>query len=335
MRAWRVHELGEPATALVLGDVPLPEPGAQQVRVRVAAAALNFSDDLLCRGRYQLRPPLPFTPGMEVSGVVDAAGSGVSREIARPGARVMARTRLPSGGLAEYALADEQGLFRVSEAMSDAEAAGLIIPYHTTHVALHRRARLEAGETLLVHAGAGGLGSAAIQLGVAAGARVFATAGGAAKVKLCRELGAEIAIDYRDQDFAGIVKEATAGEGVDVVYDSVGGDTFDRSRRCLAWEGRLLVVGFSSGRIPEAPANHVMLKSYSVVGVYLARYGERAPALLDEVHEDLLRLHAEGHVAPLIHREIPLEEAASALADLADRRTVGKVVVAVDRQSSS
>jgi NADPH2:quinone reductase len=276
MRGWRVHGVGEPADVLKLGEAPVPEPGHAQVRIRVRAAALNFADDLVCRGRYQVRPEPPFTPGLEATGILDALGSeaDLAGSLER-GDRVMATLALPHGGLAEYALADAVNVYPATAGISDAQAAGLLIPYQTTHVALHRRARLEAGETLLVHAGAGGMGSAAIQLGRAAGARVFATAGGPEKVRLCRGLGAEIAIDYRDQDrdqdFARIVNEATEGEGANVIYDPVGGDTFDRSRKCIAWEGRLLIIGFSSGRIADLPTNHALVKNYSVIGIQMGQ----------------------------------------------------------------
>jgi NADPH2:quinone reductase len=183
---------------------------------------------------------------------------------------------------------------------------------------------------LLVHAGAGGVGSAAIQLGLAAGARVLATAGGADKVELCRELGAEVAIDYRSEDFVEVVKEHTDGRGADVIYDPVGGDVFDRSRRCIAWEGRLLVIGFAGGRIPEVPANHVLLKNYSVVGVHWSAYPGRDPDLVAATHAELVRLHGEGAIRPLIGRRVPMAQAAQALADLAGRRTTGKVVVLPD-----
>ena len=177
------------------------------------------------------------------------------------------------------------------------------------------------------------MGSAAIQLGVAAGARVFATAGGPDKVALCKQLGAELAIDYRSEDFVKLVKDATAGAGADVIYDPVGGDTFDRSRKCIAWEGRILIIGFASGRIAELPTNHAMLKNYSVVGVYPARYAEKDRAFLEETHEALLRLLESGAIDPLIHLQVPLEQAATALGQLANRKTVGKVIVQVADES--
>jgi NADPH2:quinone reductase len=331
MRAWSVHRLGEPADVLQLGETDVPEPGPGQVRIRVTTAALNWSDDLVCRGRYQVKPELPFTPGMEGTGSVDAVGTGVDW---KPGQRVMANMALPHGALAEYAIARAENVYRTTDAVSDAQAAGLLIPYQTSHIALHRRGQLQPGETLLVHAGAGGMGSAAIQLGKAGGARVFATAGGAEKVALCRELGADLGIDYLSEDFVEIVNEATDGRGADVIYDSVGGDTFDRSRKCIAFEGRILIIGFSSGRIADLPTNHAMVKNYSVVGVYPARYGELDRPLLGRVHEELLRLLESGAIDPLIRLEVPLEGAAEAIRSLTDRKTVGKVIVHVAGRTS-
>jgi NADPH2:quinone reductase len=328
VRIWRASELGEPADVLRLEDVDDPAPGPGEVAVRVEACGLNFADILLVQGRYQEKPPLPLTPGLEVAGIVEAVGDGVGDGVV-PGARVLA---LPSlgGGLAERVVVPAAAVLRLPASFPSDEAAALHITYQTSHIALHRRAALQAGETLLVHAGAGGVGSAAIQLGRAAGARVLATAGGADKVGLCRELGAEVAIDYRSEDFGAVVQEQTDGRGADVIYDPVGGDVFDRSRRCIAWEGRLLVIGFSSGRIPEVPANHVLLKNYSVVGVHWGPYSSRDPELIRTTHEELVRLHGEGAVRPLIGRRVPMAEAARALVELGGRRTVGKVVVLPD-----
>jgi NADPH:quinone reductase len=328
VRIWRASELGEPADVLRLEDVDDPAPGPGEVAVRVEACGLNFADILLVQGRYQEKPPLPLTPGLEAAGIVEAVGDGVGDGVV-PGARVLA---LPSlgGGLAERVVVPAAAVLPLPASFPSDEAAALHITYQTSHIALHRRAALQAGETLLVHAGAGGVGSAAIQLGRAAGARVLATAGGADKVALCRELGAEVAIDYRSEDFGAVVQEQTDGRGADVIYDPVGGDVFDRSRRCIAWEGRLLVIGFSSGRIPEVPANHVLLKNYSVVGVHWGPYSSRDPELIRTTHEELVRLHGEGAVRPLIGRRVPMAEAAQALVELGGRRTVGKVVVLPD-----
>jgi NADPH2:quinone reductase len=315
MRAWRVHQLGDPS-AMTLDDVPTPTPGEGQVLVRVRAAALNFPDVLMAAGLYQERPPLPYVPGIELCGEIEGTGQ-----------RVLGAPSGGTGAFAEYALMDADRAWPVPDGMPDEKAAALYLTYQTGHVGLHRRARLQAGEWLLVHAGAGGVGSAAIQLGKAAGARVVATAGGAEKVQVCRDLGADHVVDYTAEDFVPVVKEVTGGHGADVVYDPVGGDVFDRSRRCIAFEGRLVVVGFTSGRIPEIPANHVLVKNYSVVGLHWGLYRQHEPAIFGVVHDELTRLHEDGRIDPLVSRVLPLEEAPGALGALASRGTVGKVVL--------
>lgn len=324
VRALRVHELGEPGTVLRLEEVPEPEPRPGGVRVAVAAGALNFPDVLICRGGYQVKPPLPFTPGAEVAGTVTALGEGVDPTLL--GRRVIAVPDFGPGGFTEVTLARASQVFPIPDSLPDVEAAALHVTYQTGHLALHRRAGLRAGETLLVHAGAGGVGSAAIQLGLAAGARVIATAGGPEKVAILRDLGAEIAIDYRSEDFVEIVKDATGGEGADVIFDPVGGDTFDRSRKCIAFEGRILVIGFTSGRIPEAPANHALVKNYSVVGVHWGLYNTKDPDRVHAIHEELVALHARGAVRPQVSEVIGLAAVPAALERLAARRTTGKVV---------
>jgi NADPH2:quinone reductase len=315
MQAWQVHENGEPSEVMRLEDVETPTPGDGRILLKVRAANINFPDALLCRGQYQVRPPLPFTPGVEICGETE------------DGRRVIANPALPYGGFAEYAVADAAAVLPAPEALDDAEAAALHIGYQTGWFGLHRRAGLEAGETLLVHAAAGGVGSAAVQLGKAAGATVIATAGGERKVEVCRSLGADHAIDYTTEDFVSVVKDVTDGRGADVVYDPVGGDVFDSSRRCIAFEGRLVVVGFTSGRIPEAPANHVLVKNYSVVGLHWGLYRQMDPPRIGMVHEELTRLVEDGLIDPLVSDVLPLEEAPRALAALADRGTVGKVVL--------
>ncbi|BBL78360.1 oxidoreductase [Rubrobacter xylanophilus] len=325
MRAWRVHENGEPERVLRLEEIEEPSPGPGEVLVGVEAVSLNFLDVLLCRGGYQERPEPPFVPGAEASGRVLAAGPETGIE---PGGRVVVLTR-PEGAFAERVAVPAERVFPVPEEMPPEKAAALPIAYQTAHFALHRRAGLEPGETVLVHAGAGGVGSAAIQLARAADARVIATAGSERKLRICRELGAELAIDYRRQDVIGAVKEATGGRGADVVFDPVGGDVFDASRRCVAFEGRLLVIGFAGGRIAEAPTNHVLLKNYSVVGVHWGLYQSVMPGLVREVHEELLRLYASGEIDPLIGDSVSFEELPGALARLGAGRTVGKVVARV------
>lgn len=325
MRAWRVHELGEPADVLRLDDVPEPPPPeGGDVVITVEAVGLNFPDVLLCRGMYQERPPLPFTPGIEVAGTVLAAGPEAGF---RPGQRVLGWPTLPGGGLAERTTLAPGSAYGVPEEMPAEVAAAFFITYQTGEFALHRRAALRAGETLLVHAGAGGVGSAAIQLGKAAGARVIATAGGAEKVAVCRRLGADLAVDYRSEDFVAAVKTATDGRGADVVFDPVGGDVFDASRRCVAFEGRIVVVGFAGGRIAEAPTNHALIKNYAVVGLHWGLYRSQRPSAIAEAHEALLSLYTEGRIDPLIGDLLPLEAAPEALTRLADRRTVGKLVL--------
>jgi NADPH:quinone reductase len=319
MRAWQVHELGEPQDVLRLEDVPEPETHPGMLRLRVDAVALNFPDVLLCRGQYQEKPPLPFTPGLEVCGTV--------LDGPRAGERVLASPGLPRGGMAEQVVVPEVAALPVPDDMPPAKAASMLITYQTGYVGLHRRAQLQAGETLLVHAGAGGVGTAAIQLGLAAGARVIATAGGPDKVQVCRDLGADVVVDYSAEDFVAVVKDVTAGRGADVVYDSVGGDVFDRSRKCIAFEGRIVVVGFAGGRIPEVPANHVLIKNYSVVGLHWGLYRLHDPVVVPRTHEALVQLWRQGAVDPLIGAELPLEDAPAALARLGDRGTVGKVVL--------
>ena len=316
MRAWRVHELGDPSEVMSLDEVDQPTPGEGQVLVKVRAAALNFPDVLMAKGMYQEKPPLPYIPGVELCG-----------EIVGTGQRVIGSPAGGPGAFAEYALMDAAAAFPAPAGLSDEKAASLYLTYQTGYVGLHRRANIAAGDWVLVHAGAGGVGTAAIQLAKAAGATVIATAGGARKTEVCRELGADHVIDYTTEDFVPIVKEVTGGHGADIVYDPVGGDVFDRSRKCIAFEGRIVVVGFTSGRIPEAPANHLLVKNYSVVGLHWGLYRKHDPAVFGMVHEQLTRLVDDGHVDPLVGAAHPLEEAPQALARLASRETVGKVVL--------
>ncbi len=300
---------------MTLDEVDTPTPGAGQVLVKVRAAALNFPDILMAQGTYQEKPPLPFTPGLELCGELEN------------GQRVLGSPSGGPGAFAEYALMDADAAWPVPDGMSDAQAAALYLTYQTGYVGLHRRAHLQPGEWLLVHAGAGGVGTAAIQLGKAAGATVIATAGGERKTRLCADLGADHVIDYLAEDFVARVKEITGGHGADVVYDPVGGDVFDGSTKCIAFEGRLVVVGFTSGRIPAARANHVLVKNYSVVGLHWGLYRKHDPARIGMVHEELCRLFADGKIDPVIGQTLPLDQAQTALAALGDRGTVGKVIL--------
>jgi NADPH2:quinone reductase len=324
VQALRVHELGEPEAVLGLEDVPVPEPAAGEVRIRVRAASLNFPDVLMCRGEYQVKPPLPFTPGAEVAGEIDALGAGVDGLAV--GQRVLAIPSFGNGGFTEYTTAPAAGVFPIVDAMGFPAASALHVVYQTGNLALHRRARLQPGETLLVHAGAGGVGSAAIQLGLAAGARVIATAGGPEKVEVCRKLGAELALDYREQDFVDAVKSFTEGMGADVIYDPVGGDTYDRSTKCIAFEGRILIIGFTGGRFAEARTNHVLIKNYSVVGVHWGLYNMMNPAVITDTHAELMRLFEAGKIDPLVSEKVALADVPAALARLGSRGTYGKLV---------
>ncbi|MDP8974480.1 MAG: NADPH:quinone oxidoreductase family protein [Actinomycetota bacterium] len=323
MRAWQVHELGDPWEVLKLEEVKEPEPGPGEVVVEVEAAALNFFDTLLCRGEYQERPEIPFIPGGEATGTIIAVGEGVDLE---EGLRVIA-TPFPSGGYAEKVTVPAQGgVFPIPDAMPPEAAAALHVAYQSAFFGLHRRANLSEGETVLVHAGAGGVGSAAIQIARAAGARVISTAGGPEKVEICRELGAEIAVDYEEENFVDAVKEATEGRGADVIFDPVGGDVFDLSRRCVAFEGRIVIVGFTGGRIADAPTNHLLVKNYSVVGLHWGLYNKKIPELITETHDALIQLYEDAKIDPLIFETVSFEEVPQKLELLSTRKTYGKLV---------
>ena len=326
MRAWQVHEHGEPAQALRRTDAPPPEPREGQLRVRVAATALGLPDVLMCRGSYPLTPALPFTPGQELVGEVIEAAPGAPAAV---GERVMGVSLFTGGdgGFAQEALLGGSMVFPAPAHLSDAEAAGFVIPYHTAHVGLVRRAGLREGEVLLVLGGAGGTGSAAIQLGRSLGARVIATAGGAEKAAFCERLGAELAIDYREQDVVEAVRQATGGRGADVVYDPVGGEAFAAGAKCIAHEGRLLLIGFASGRWGQPKSADLVFRNYSVVGAMPGSGFEREFNL--SVHEDLMQRCGRGEIRVPIHREFPFEELPEALEEVASRRAQGKVVLRV------
>jgi NADPH2:quinone reductase len=325
MRAWQVTKAGEPGEVLSLVDAPLPEPGPGMLRVRVAACGIGLPDLFMCRGSYALTPELPFTPGQELAGTVTAAGEGCE---ARPGDRVMAVSAffLRHGGFAEEALALDDFAFRVPNSMREVEAAGFVIPYHTAYVGLVRRARLEPGETLLVLGGAGGTGSAAIQLGKAMGAHVITTAGGDDKASFCRKLGADDVVDYHREDIAEFVRDSTAGQGADVIYDSVGGSAFQAATQCISHEGRLLLIGFASGSWGEPNAGHMATHNYSVLGVMPSGY-DRDFKL--GAQERLLEHHAAGRIRVPIDRELPFENLPEGLEMLARKEVRGKLVLAV------
>lgn len=322
MRAWQVKELGEPQDGMELAEVNAPSAKEGQVIIDVEAVSLGFPDLLQVRGGYQVKPPMPFTPGTEIAGTVSAVGEGVTDRAV--GDRVV---WMGAGGLAEQVAAPSFMCFPLPDNMTSPQAACLPLNYGTGIFALDDRGHLKEGQTLLVTAAAGGAGSAAVQLGKAMGARVIGMAGGPAKCQAVLDLGADLAIDYTSEDIVSSVKEATEGKGVDVCYEAVGGDTFDAVRRVIAWDGRLLVIGFTSGRIPDAPANHILLKNYDIVGVHWGARLGRDPEALKKDWDRISDLFATGHLDPLINAVRPLDEAVEALNALGSRKTVGKVVI--------
>ena len=319
MKAWRcTAAMG--LEGLSLGDSPSPIAGEGEVLVRIAAGALNFSDLLMLRGAYQVHPPLPFVPGQEIAGTVD-----MDSKLFRRGDRVAAKVLW--GGFAEQAVAREGMLIRLPPDIPFDEGASLPVIWPTAWIALHERARIRAGEIVLVHAGAGGVGAAAVQLAHAAGARVFATAGGADKLALCRALGAEEAFDYRAGPWLEALLARTGGSGVDVVFDPVGGDTTDLSIKALARNGRLLIVGFAGGTVPAIKANRLLLKNASALGVYWSH--DTDAALVGRALEDVLALRAAGKIRLLVGQRYPFGDLPRALADLEARKTTGKSILAM------
>ena len=339
MKAWRVVRHGRPTEALELKDVERPDPGPGQVRVRVAATACNFNEVDGCYGRYAtVDPPLPYTLGMEAVGVVDAVGEGATRW---QGRRVMATGVGATGAHAEYVLGGQEMLFDCPDMLDDVAGAAFYFPFHVAYVSLIERGRLARGETVLVHAGAGGVGSAAIQLARAHGARVIATAGGSAKLELCAKLGADVTIDYRSEDFVAAVRETTQGRGVDVACDLVGGEITNRTMGCMAYGGRLMMTGFSGGIEAEDEAGllprPMLFGNFSVGGVLMtygdpARYAglglnvvprERGEA----IHAALLRLLEEGAIGPVVGRRVGFEALPVELERMERRETMGRTIL--------
>jgi NADPH2:quinone reductase len=322
MRAIVVEKWTEPADLTVSEiDEPCTEPGS--LRIEVRAAGCNFADTLIVQGKYQVKPTFPFVPGAEVAGTVAEVGDGV--EGFRVGDRVLASAT--HGGFAERVVMPASACHRIPDAMSFEEGAALPIIYPTSYAALVDRGHLAKGEDLLIHAAAGGVGLAAVQIGKALGARVIATAGGAEKLEIAREHGAHDTIDYREEDFVERVLALTDGKGADVIYDSVGGDTFDRSLKCIAWNGRLLVVGFASGTIPTVKVNRIMLKNIAVTGIHWPAWSLHQPEKVIETFDALFRLYEGGGIRPVIFDTFPLERVADALVLLAGRKTHGKIII--------
>jgi len=347
MRTWRTHEYGpRPTEVLRLDTVPRPEPEAGEARVRVQAIPLNLNDlERITGGNMMVRPDLPYSPGMEVMGVVDACGPDAE---AWQGRRVVAITQQAHGGFAEYAVCPVVSMFAMPDEIPLPDAAALYFPFHLAWLGLYDRADLQAGESVLIHAAAGGSGSAAIQLAKHRGARVFATAGSDAKVELCRSLGADVAINYNDEDFAAVVLAATGKRGVDVVFDNVGEAVMEQSMRCTAYNGRYLMMGFASNKVvadePFVVPRRVALGNFKLCGVLLAY----APPDMSELVKDAMgwnfasgelgeRIAGEivdlvlaGSIKPVVGRTVTFDELPAAMEAMANRQTVGRVVALVD-----
>ncbi|RYX93401.1 MAG: NADPH:quinone oxidoreductase family protein [Comamonadaceae bacterium] len=330
MKAVLAHQYGPPES-LVFDDVPPRVAGPGEVVVSVHAAAVNFPDTLMIEDKYQIRPPMPFSPGGEVAGTIREVGAGVSGF--QPGDAVIAACRW--GGFAEEVVTTPDRLVPVPHGVQMEVAASFLIAYGTTHYALQDCAGLKAGETLLVLGAAGGTGLSAIELGKLMGAKVIAAASTEEKLALCCERGADDTINYASEDFRERIKALTDGRGVDVVYDPVGGDYAEPALRSMAWRGRYLVVGFTAG-IPRVPLNLPLLKGCSIVGVFYGAFGKAEPERYAALRSELVGWLAEGKLAPTITERFPLERATEALRIVADRKAVGKIVLttALGRQSS-
>ena len=326
MKALLCKQFGEPET-LVIEEVPSPVPGRGEVRVRVEAAGVNFPDTLIIRNLYQFKPPLPFSPGSEIAGVVDAVGEGVTRFV--PGDRVMAMAGW--GGFAEEVCVPESATVQVPPGVPFTLAASFTLVYGTSYHGLVDRGRLVAGETLLVLGAAGGVGLSAVEIGKAVGARVIACASSPEKLAVCREHGADETIDYSREDLRERVKALTGGKGPDVVYDPVGGSLAEPAFRSIGWRGRYLVIGFAQGAIPSLPLNLALLKGASIVGVFWGDYVKREPQNNLADMRVLLGWLAEGRLRPRVSAPYALADAPKALRSLMDRTAVGKLVV-VPRQ---
>ena len=334
MKAWRCNSYGD-YNDLVIEDMPNRDPGLGEVLVRPVASCVTFVEMLMVQGKYQHKPDLPFTPGGECGGDVVAVGEGVTRF--KPGDKVMAGggIGLHGGSYAELMIAADEGCYPMPAPFGYAEGAAFMSAYITAYVSLVVRGQLQAGETLLVHGAAGGVGLAAVELGKHLGATVIATAGADDKMDILRQKGAEHTINYREgvegDRFRTKVKALTGGKGADVIYDPVGGDVFDESVRCIASFGRLLVVGFTSGRIPSVPVNMPLIKQFSVVGVRAGEYGRLNPEGGRKARQAILDMAEAGHLTPHIHCHIPFEGLIDAFDEIADRKVVGRMVLDINQ----
>ncbi|MDO8270981.1 MAG: NADPH:quinone oxidoreductase family protein [Gammaproteobacteria bacterium] len=328
MKALVCHSYGPPEN-LVLEEVPDLVPDSGQIVVDVYAASLNFPDTLQIQGKYQFQPPLPFTPGSEVGGVVRAVGSAVKDF--KVGDRVMATPSI--GGMAEQVLVTPAGLRKIPASMDFKTAAGFAMVYTTSYHALKQRAQLKPGETLVVLGASGGVGMAAVELGKLLGARVIAAASSEEKLEFVQQADPDELLNYGDGDLKEKVKALTDDKGADVIYDPVGGNLFDQATRCINWNGRILVVGFASGRIPEYKANLALLKGASMVGVFLGRFRKEEPQAYEENFAELLEMFSAGKLKPIITQTFALEDYVSAFSVFTERRAMGKVILEIRKET--
>ena len=322
MLAVRCHSHGPPEN-LGLDEIETPAAGESEALVEIYAASLNFPDGLQIRGKYQFQPDMPFIPGSEAAGIVRAIGPDVKGF--ETGDRVMATPGL--GAFAEFAAVPARGLRKIPANMDFPTAAAFPMVYTTSYYALKQRGQLQCGETLLVLGAGGGVGMAAVELGKIMGARVIAAASADEKLAFAQKLGADELVNYGDGELKEKVKELTGGAGADVIYDPVGGDLFDQCCRCINWNGRLLVIGFTSGRIPAYKANLALLKGSSMVGVFLGRFRREEPDAYERNFRDLFAMYEQGKIRPLITQRFPLRDYVSAFNLFTERRAQGKVIL--------
>ena len=322
MFAWVAERYGSFQEVLVWREIETPQPGPGTALVKIRATSVSFALILRIAGKYQIKDALPFVPGSDFVGEVVAVGAGSPYRV---GERIMGS--LPGGAFGEYALTEADDTFSAPEEMPDADAAAYLNSYQTSYVGLTDLAGLKAGEVLLVHGAAGGVGLAAIQIAKLLGATVIATAGSAEKLEICRSHGADHAINYRQEDFVQRVTEITKGHGADVIFDPVGGDVFDQSRKCIAFKGRLVEVGFAGGRISEIAVNRILLRTFFVAGFNLNAYRRHQPERLRQLQDELLRLYSAGKLRPVISQELPLSQLKQALQLVEERQAIGKIVL--------
>jgi len=323
MKAIRAHEWCGPRD-LVIDEIDQPQPGPGQILIKVNSGGLNFPDLLIISGKYQYKPALPFSPGFEIAGTVEKIGPDLKRFVI--GQPVVAQVAV--GGFAEYAIAEESSTHAKPDGMTDDEAAAFPLVYQTSYFGLAYRGALQKGETVLVHSAAGGVGLSAVQIARALGAgKIIGTVGSDDKKTIVRDHGADVVVNYQTEDFVSVVKQETEGRGADVIYDPVGGEIGERSTKCIAFEGRLVIIGFTSGKFSNYVSNHVLVKNYSVVGLHWGAYRYNNPEKIEQGWNELRALYEKGNLKPVIGGRFHMEQVADAMEFLASRKAVGKVVL--------